>query len=91
MTLESLRLSRNILLRCALIGALLSIVLQVITFGAMDTWTSLATNLYHLDKNVVVAAGINLFTAIKFFLLYVCAVPALAIHWTLKKEQARQG
>jgi magnesium-transporting ATPase (P-type) len=91
MTLETLRITRGILFRCLLIGALLSAVLQVITFGMMDTWNALAANVYHLDKNVVMASAINLFVLIKFFLLFVVLVPALAIHWTLKREQARRG
>jgi hypothetical protein len=91
MTLETLRLTRNILLRCVLIGAVLAVLLQVITFGAMDTWTAMANDMYHLDKGLIVASAINLFVFIKFFLLFVLLVPALALHWTLKKEQAKQG
>ena len=91
MTSDALRLIRNLLFRCFVVGAIMSLLLQVITFGAMNTWRDLATNVYHLDQAAVMSATVNFFTAIKFYLLFVLLAPALAVHWTLKKEQKHQN
>ncbi len=86
MTLDTLRLTRNILLRTFVVGYVLAIFIALVTFGAWDAWIGFSMKLAHTDQATLAAVVLNFFAGIKFFLLFVVLTPALAIHWTIKKE-----
>lgn len=90
MTLDLLRLLRNILLRSVVVGLIIALLLAAVTFGAWDTWTGTATKWFHTDEATLVPLVINFFVDIRFFLLFVLLTPGLAIHWTLTKELSRK-
>lgn len=91
MTLDSLRLLRNILLRSVIIGIAFAILLALVTFGAWNSWIGLATKLFHTNEAQVSSLVLTLFTEIRFYVIFVLLTPALAIHWTLKKEEAHKA
>jgi hypothetical protein len=90
MTLDSLRLIRNILLRSVVVGIAFAAMLALVTFGAWDWWIGFATKLAHTDEAHISSLVLTLFTEIRFLLVFILLTPALAIHWTIKREQSRK-
>lgn len=86
MSLNSLRLLKNILLRSVLIGVGFTLLFALVTFGAWDAWIVPATRILHTSQSEISNLVLTLFTEIRFFLVFVLLSPALAIHWTLKAE-----
>lgn len=89
MNMESLRLIRNILLRSAVVGSAIILVQAFGTYCAWDTWTGMARGLFHTDEAQLSTAVLAFFTVAKFYLSFIVLTPALAIHWTLKREESR--
>lgn len=87
MTLDSLRLVRNILFRCLAVGVAFAFLLALVTFGAWDSWIGFATGLFHTDEAAIRNLVMDFFTAIRFFLLFIILTPALALHWTIKRDK----
>jgi hypothetical protein len=88
MTLDSLRLVRNILFRTVAISLCLSYTSIFVTFAYWDTWNGLVSQWFHitsLSREVM----LNFFAAVKFYNLFVLLAPALALHWTIKSEMRK--
>jgi uncharacterized membrane protein YcfT len=89
MTLDSLRLLRNILLRTAVISIACSYAALLATFAFWDTWAALTSQLFHLSPEALSRPVLlYFFVAVKFFNIFVLLAPALALHWTIKREMA---
>ena len=86
MTFDTLRLVRNILLRCFAVGLLIALVLAGITLSCWDTWMAMGTRWFHTDPTTLTLVVLNMFGNIRLILLFALLTPALAIHWTLKRE-----
>ncbi len=91
MTLDTLRLIRNILLRSVVVGIGFAILLAAATFGGWNCWIGMVTQMFHTTESAVSNLVLDFFTAIRFFLVFILLTPALAIHWTLKREGARKA
>jgi len=91
MALETLRLIRDILLRCVVIGIAIAIVLGVATLAFWSFWIGIATTWFRTDEAYLSGVVIWFFTAIRFFLLFVLLTPGLAFHWTYRRELARRA
>lgn len=89
MTLDSLRLARNILLRSAVLCYLFLILSALIWLPLSDTWTALTSNWYHIAPETVHNIVIAFLSIAKFYAIFVLLVPGLALHWTIKREQSR--
>ena len=87
--LDTLRLVRNILLRCFAIGVVFALLMLVATLAAWPVWTGLAMSWFHADQAQLSAIVLQFFTAIRFYFLFILLAPALALHWTLRSESAR--
>jgi len=90
MNLEYLRLIRNILYRSAAVAAVLSLIFWALTFGMWETWSSMCLKMYNLNQTQLMTLCIDFFTQVKFLVWYVFLTPALAIHWTIKREFGRK-
>lgn len=91
MTLDSLRLLRNILLRAVVIGVVFNYASLLVTFAFWDTWTGLIAQWYHITESEFSRPTmLYFFVAVKFFNIFVLLTPALAIHWTIKREMSRK-
>ena len=88
MTLDSLRLVRNILLRSALLSYLFLILSAAVWLPLADRWTGLTSSLYHVSPERVRNLVIYFLSAAKFYAIFVLLVPGLAMHWTIKREQS---
>jgi hypothetical protein len=87
MTHDALRVTRNILLRSFVVGLVIAIVLCAVTIMEWDAGMKLATAWLHTSEATITPIVLNFFTNIRFFLLFILLTPALAIHWTIKKER----
>ncbi|HEY9772263.1 MAG TPA: hypothetical protein V6C81_00480 [Planktothrix sp.] len=88
MNLEMLRITRNILLRTFVVGIGFVLLIAVATFGCWDSVIGTVTKLAHTDQATLTPILLEFFSTARFFLLFIVLSPALAIHWTLKKESA---
>ena len=86
--LETLRLLRDILLRCFAIGVVFALLTLVATLLAWPVWTGLATRWFHVDEAQLGNVVLAFFTGTRFYFLFVLLAPALALHWTLRSERA---
>jgi len=86
MIYESLRLARNLLLRTFAVGLIIAIILGFITIAAWSSWTPMAGNWFHADEAVLSRLVLEFFLTVRFFLLFIILAPALALHWTMRKE-----
>jgi hypothetical protein len=91
MALETLRLIRNVLLRSALIGIIIALLMLVATLAFWSFWTGLAMTWFRTDETYLSGLVLWFFTAIRFFLVFVLLTPGLALHWTYRSEQARRA
>jgi hypothetical protein len=87
--LDTLRLFRNLLLRCFAIGVVFALLTLIATLLAWPVWTGLATRWFHVDEAQLGNVVLAFFTGIRFYFLFVLLAPALALHWTLRSESAR--
>lgn len=88
MTIDNLRLVRNILLRSFIVGTLIYLFSVIATYSAWDTWVSLTSKWYHADEPTLSRLVLDFFVNCKFFLTFILLVPALGIHWTIKTEES---
>jgi sterol desaturase/sphingolipid hydroxylase (fatty acid hydroxylase superfamily) len=89
MTLDTLRIVRNVLLRTFVVGCVFALLLALVTFGAWDCWVSSAMRMAHTDEATLVPVVLSFFAQLRFFLVFIVLAPALALHWTIKREQSR--
>jgi hypothetical protein len=87
MSYETLRLFRNILLRSFAVGIVIVLISELITVSGWTIWTGLVGSLLHAKEADLISIVLWFFTIAKLFLLFVVLTPALALHWTLKKEK----
>jgi hypothetical protein len=86
MKVETLQLLRNILLRTFVVGVLLAVVLALLTYLQWETIMYVLTDKLHMSNREPIETGfVELFVAIRFFLIFCILAPALALHWTVKK------
>ena len=89
MKFEILRVLRNILFRCFVIGLVIALLLGLTMMGGWTTWMDIAGRWFHTDSATLTPLVLKFFIEIRFFLLFIVLTPALAIHWTLKKDEKR--
>jgi ABC-type arginine/histidine transport system permease subunit len=86
MNTTTLRLARNLLLRSFVVGLVIALLLGLIVMAGWSTWIDLASAWFHTDEATLTPIILQFFMTIRFFLLFILLTPALAIHWTLKKD-----
>lgn len=86
MTYETLHLLRNLLLRTFVIGLVIVLLLGFATVAGWQTWTLTASEWLHADEITVTRVILEFFLSVRFFLLFIVLAPAIAIHWTLKRD-----
>lgn len=91
MTLDFLRLARNILLRAAAVSYVFILMATVATTVLWDTLSGLSSGLCHIPTEALGPAVFYFLAAAKFYAIFILLVPGLAIHGTIKKEQSRRA
>ncbi len=90
MNTETLRMARNILLRCFVVGLGLALVFGGILALGWETWISMAARWFRTSEATLAPVFVNFLVAIRFFLIFVLLTPALALHWSYKAELKRK-
>jgi len=83
----TLRLLRNILFRIFVLGIVITGLFLWITIAYWPIWVSLASTWFRTTDAVMTPIVIKFFMNVRFLMVYIVLIPALAIHWTLTKEQ----
>ena len=91
MSLDTLRLIRNILLRSFVIGIAFGLAYLLVTLVWWNFWATLAMSWWHADERHLRSLALHFFSGIRFYLVFVLLVPALAIQWTIRSELKRSG
>jgi hypothetical protein len=91
MNLEILRLLRNIFLRSCAVGVGIGFISWIITLVWWNCWVGLATSICHTDEATLTQLTLRFFADMKFYLIFLLLTPGLAMHWTLKREEARKS
>lgn len=86
MIYDTLRLIRNILFRIFVIGTVIALGLGLVTLTSWTTWMGIASQWFHTDTATLTPIVLKFFMDIRFFLLFIVLAPALAVHWTLKRD-----
>lgn len=86
MNTESIRQIRNILFRTLVCTAVLTWLMQAVTFAFWDTWTGLTSQLFRIGTDGLGETLLNFFLYVKFYAIFILLAPALALHWTLKSQ-----
>jgi len=90
MSIDTLRLTRNILLRSFVIAVIITLILGSITFLCWQIWMPIAIKWLHTDAETLTLVVLEFFTCVRFFLLYMLLTPALALHWTYRCERKKK-
>ena len=90
MTLESIRLARNLLLRSAALCYAFLILSALVWLPFSETWTGLTSSWYHIAPETVHSIVISFLSVAKFYAIFILLVPGLALHWTIKSEESRK-
>lgn len=85
---QSLRLLRNVLLRSFVVGLIIAFVLGLGTMMSWTTFTEIMGSRLHADEATLAPLVLEFFLNVRFFLLFILLTPALAIHWTIKKDNS---
>ncbi|MEZ4575005.1 MAG: hypothetical protein R2857_08835 [Vampirovibrionales bacterium] len=88
MNTNCLRIWRNLFLRAFLVGVGLTVLLAIAIFLPWDAWMPYATSMTRLTEAQLAPKITQLFLDIRYYLLFIVLTPGLALHWTLKKEEA---
>ncbi len=84
---ETLRLSRNILLRTFVVGVILAVLLALATTAFWTPCVGTIERLFHVSEATLAPMVLNFFLNVRFLLVFLILAPALALHWTLKKDK----
>jgi hypothetical protein len=86
MSLGSLTLLRNLLLRSAVVCWALALMMSLLTVGLWDCWATTTAGLFHIAPQKLGSLMVNFFALVKFYAVFILLAPGLAIHWTIKRD-----
>lgn len=82
---EILSLARNILLRAFVIGFLIVLLYNAFVFLGQEIWVNMLVGQMHIaDRETLWEMLLFWNGVMRFFVIFILLVPALAIHWTLQ-------
>ena len=77
---------RNLFLRMFVIGIVFAILLFVATFALWNTAAGWVMHLFKVDEKELGHIVLIFFTNVRLIVLFLFLAPALAFHWTAKKQ-----
>lgn len=83
---QNLILIRNLLLKTFLVGLLFAILIFVLTTTFWDKWSTMVFSRFAVNPKELGEMFVNSMLYIRFYLLFVILVPAIALHWTIKSK-----
>lgn len=83
---KTIRVIRDTLLRAFLIGLLFGLLYAGVYYGGRGYWDRLMVDRWRVvDEKSLHVLALSFLTLIRFYLVFVLLIPALALHWTLKR------
>ena len=86
MNKEVLVLIRNILFKTFIVGVLFALFLFVMTWFFWDAWSTFIYSKFQMTEKELGEQVVNFFIWLRFYLVFVILVPAIALHWTIKSR-----
>lgn len=91
MNIDSLKQTRDILLRTAVVCLVLAWLLAAMTIGLWDVWSVLTSQWFRTPADQLGPLISNWFALIKFYMIFVLLAPAIGLHWEIKRREKRSG
>jgi hypothetical protein len=83
---EQIIFLRNFFLRAFVIGIGFALVYLIVTYALWDTWTSWATHLFRIEEKELGKLALVFFMQLRIVLVFLFLVPALALHWMVRRH-----
>lgn len=77
---------RNLFLRAFVIGVVFAIVLFAATMALWDTAGAMTSRFFQVDEKEMGRIVLNFFVNVRLIVVFLFLVPALALHWSAKKQ-----
>lgn len=91
MNTDSLKQIRNLLLRTFVISVLVAWSTAALTILCWDTWTAMMAQWFRMPPTEMGLMMGNWFALIKFYMIFVLLVPALALHWEIRSREKQNA
>jgi hypothetical protein len=78
---------RNFLFRAFIIGVAFGVFYFIITFAFWNVWASWVGSFFKVDEKEFGRLMLVFFTTLRIVLVFLFLVPALALHWMVRKKQ----
>lgn len=78
---------RNFFFRAFVIGLLFALFFLIMTLTLWNTWAGWVAHLFTVDEKDLGRIVLEFFTHVRIVLIFFFLVPALALHWTAKKQR----
>ena len=78
---------RNFFFRAFVIGVAFALFFFIMTLAFWNTWTGWVLHLFKVDEKDLGRIVLEFFTHVRIVLVFFFLVPALALHWTAKKQR----
>lgn len=78
---------RNLFLRMFVIGIFFGILLLVATLAFWNNAAGMVMHLFKVDERELGRIVLLFFTNVRIVIVFFFLAPALALHWTAKKQQ----
>lgn len=84
---EKLILIRNFLFKTFIVGIVFAAILFVLTMCFWDTAAGFMMAKLTVQRKVFGKAVLDFFSNVRFYLIFIILVPALALHWLIKSTK----
>ena len=84
---QQIILFRNLFFRTFVIGVIFALLLVILTFTLWNVWAGWVMSLFRVEEKQLGEVVLLFFTNVRIVLLFFFLAPALALHWTAKKNQ----
>ena len=82
---EKIIFLRNVFLRAFAIGILFALFYWIATVALWHTYAPWLAGQFKMDENDLRALTLNFFANVRIVIVFFFLVPALALHWSVKK------
>lgn len=83
---EKIIFFRNLFLRAFVVGVVFALVLLGATFLLWDTAAAMMLSLLKVDEKEFGRIVLTFFVHVRLVVVFLFLVPAVALHWTAKKQ-----
>jgi hypothetical protein len=80
-------LLRNVFFRAFVVGVLFALIFLILTLALWNTWARWVVHLFAIDEKDLGRIVLEFFTHVRIVLVFFFLVPAIALHWTARKQQ----